>query len=138
MKISSMVYRSWRSLLERSGVRATSGTTKQVIPRIAPHPPTATRRSPGMKKIIAVAGLALAATGLAAPAHADNDSNFGSGVNAANNWNFTAADVCIQELAVVPALSDWSGNHKNNCSVGNVIDESAESAAAATGLSTAH
>ncbi|KAG0306786.1 hypothetical protein BGZ99_001670, partial [Dissophora globulifera] len=35
---------------------------------------------------------------------ADSDTNFGPGVNAANNWNFAAADVCIQELAVVPAL----------------------------------
>lgn len=75
-----------------------------------------------MKKIFSGAVLALATVALAAPAHADNDSNFGSGVNAANNWNFTAADVCIQELAVVPALSDWTGNHKNNCSNGNVID----------------
>lgn len=77
-----------------------------------------------MKKIISAAALVLAGVAMAAPAHADNDSNFGSGVNAANNWNFTAADVCIQELAVVPALSDWTGNHKNNCSNGNVIDHS--------------
>ncbi|MCX5442412.1 MULTISPECIES: hypothetical protein [unclassified Streptomyces] len=77
-----------------------------------------------MKKIITVAAMALAGTAMAVPAHADNDANFGSGVNAANNWNFTAADVCMQELAVVPALSDWTGNHKNNCSNGNVIDHS--------------
>ncbi|MFJ6573758.1 hypothetical protein ACIQNU_40835 [Streptomyces sp. NPDC091292] len=77
-----------------------------------------------MKKIIGIAAVALAAAGMATPAFADNDSNFGSGVNAANNWNFTAADVCIQELAVVPALSDWTGNHRNNCSNGNVIDHS--------------
>ncbi|WP_328946864.1 hypothetical protein OG259_40715 [Streptomyces sp. NBC_00250] len=77
-----------------------------------------------MKKIIAITALAFTGLALASPAHADNDSNFGSGVNAANNWNFTAADVCIQELAVVPALSDWTGNHKNNCSNGNVIDHS--------------
>lgn len=24
----------------------------------------------------------------------------------------------------MPALSDWTGNHKNNCSNGNVIDHS--------------
>ncbi|MFD3945663.1 hypothetical protein [Streptomyces sp. NPDC058579] len=77
-----------------------------------------------MKKIISLAALALVSAALVTPAHADNDSNFGSGVNAANNWNFTAADVCIQELAVVPALSDWTGNHANNCSNGNVIDHS--------------
>ncbi|MFE5487953.1 hypothetical protein [Streptomyces sp. NPDC056527] len=80
-----------------------------------------------MRKIITCGLLAAAALSAATPAFADNDSNFGSGVNAANNWNFTAADVCIQELAVVPALSDWTGNHKNNCSNGNVIDHSGSS-----------
>ncbi|MGW8355231.1 hypothetical protein [Streptomyces wedmorensis] len=64
------------------------------------------------------------ATPAATPAFADGDSDFGSGVNAANDWNFTAADVGIQELAVVPALSDWTGSHKNSCSDGNVIDHS--------------
>ncbi|MFI1810914.1 hypothetical protein ACH414_11350 [Streptomyces sp. NPDC020422] len=54
----------------------------------------------------------------------DGTDNFGSGVNAADNWNFTAADVCLQGLAVVPALSDWTGNHQNNCSNGNVVDHS--------------
>ncbi|MFD8206735.1 hypothetical protein ACFV2S_10070 [Streptomyces sp. NPDC059695] len=32
--------------------------------------------------------------------------------------------MCVQELAVVPALSDWPGDHKNNCSPGDVIDHS--------------
>ncbi|MFB7395190.1 hypothetical protein [Streptomyces sp. NPDC056191] len=79
-----------------------------------------------MRKIITCGLLAAAALVPAVPAFADNDSNFGSGVNAANNWNFTAADVCIQELAVVPALTDWTGNHKNNCSNGNVINHTAD------------
>lgn len=78
----------------------------------------------GMKKIITVAAMALAATAMAVPAHADNDADFGSGVNAANNWNFTAAAVCQQELAVVPILGDWVGDHVNNCSNGNIIDHS--------------
>ncbi|KMO94657.1 hypothetical protein [Streptomyces roseus] len=77
-----------------------------------------------MKKIITTTALALATVALAAPAHADNDSNFGGGVNAANNWNFTAAAVCLQEVAVAPALGDWVGDHANNCSNGNVIDHS--------------
>ncbi|WP_037628701.1 hypothetical protein [Streptomyces aureus] len=77
-----------------------------------------------MRKIITCGLLAAAAIAAVPPAFADNDSNFASGANAANNWNFSAADVCIQELAVVPALSDWTGNHKNNCSNGNVIDHS--------------
>ncbi|HEY9375070.1 hypothetical protein [Streptomyces sp.] len=78
-----------------------------------------------MNKIITAVALALAgAAALASPAHADNDSNFGSGVNAANNWNFTAAAVCLQEVAVVPVLGDWVGDHANNCSNGNVIDHS--------------
>ncbi|MGW6022157.1 hypothetical protein [Streptomyces sp. NPDC055099] len=59
---------------------------------------------------------------LATPAHADNESNFGGGPNAANNWNFTAAAVCLQEVAVVPVLGDYVSDHKNNCSNGNVID----------------
>ncbi|MGA4840997.1 hypothetical protein [Streptomyces sp. G45] len=77
-----------------------------------------------MKKMITAAVLVLAGLGPAAPAHADNDSNFGGGVNAANNWNFTAAAVCLQEVAVVPVLGDWTGDHVNNCSNGNVIDHS--------------
>lgn len=77
-----------------------------------------------MKKIIGIAAAALLAVGTATPAFADNDSNFGAGVNAANNWNFTAAAVCLQEVAVVPVLGDWVGDHTNNCSNGNVIDHS--------------
>ncbi|MGY4389822.1 hypothetical protein ACVWXB_003121 [Streptomyces sp. TE12347] len=86
-------------------------------------PPTA--RWQPMKKIVSAAALTVAALALATPAHADNDSNFGGGVNAANNWNFTAAAVCLQEVAVVPVLGDWVGDHANNCSNGNVIDHSA-------------
>ncbi|MCG8924911.1 hypothetical protein [Lentzea sp. CC55] len=55
---------------------------------------------------------------------ADDDSNFGPGVNAADNWNFSAAAVCLQEVAVVPVLGDWVGDHVNNCSNGTVIDHS--------------
>ncbi|GAA3030925.1 hypothetical protein [Actinokineospora globicatena] len=54
----------------------------------------------------------------------DLDTNFGGGVNAANNWNFTAAAVCLQEVAVVPVLGDYVSDHVNNCSNGNVIDHS--------------
>ncbi|MDX2393572.1 hypothetical protein NJL88_26640 [Streptomyces sp. DK15] len=59
-----------------------------------------------------------------ATAHADNDSDFGGGVNAANNWNFTADAVCAREVAVVPVPGDGVGDHANNCSngSGNVID----------------
>lgn len=74
-----------------------------------------------MKKIVSAAVLVLAGVALAAPAHADNGTDFGGGVNAANNWNFTADEVCHQELAVVPVGGDWTANH-NNCSNGNVID----------------
>ncbi|MEV0385491.1 hypothetical protein [Nonomuraea sp. NPDC050643] len=77
-----------------------------------------------MKKAFATTLLALGAAGIAAPAHADHDSNFGAGVNAANNWNFTAAAVCMHQVAVVPVLGDWVGDHVNNCSNGNVIDHS--------------
>ncbi|MEV6407304.1 hypothetical protein AB0M58_30935 [Streptomyces bobili] len=80
-----------------------------------------------MRKIV-IGGL-LAATALttSTPAlAADNDSNFGGGVNAADNWNFTAAAVCLQEVAVVPVLGDWVGEHVNNCSNGNVIDHASD------------
>ncbi|MFJ6723496.1 MULTISPECIES: hypothetical protein [unclassified Streptomyces] len=77
-----------------------------------------------MRKIIMTAALALTAVALAAPAHADDDTNFGPGVDAANNWNFSAAAVCFQELAVVPVGADWTGNHENHCANGNVIDHS--------------
>ncbi|WP_432061694.1 hypothetical protein [Streptomyces sp. S1] len=75
-----------------------------------------------MRKIITCGLLAAAALSAATPAFADDDSNFGGAVGSAANWTFTAADVCIQELAVVPALSDWTGIPHNNCSNGNVID----------------
>ncbi|MFI8963922.1 hypothetical protein ACIGO8_17615 [Streptomyces sp. NPDC053493] len=78
-----------------------------------------------MRKIISTTALLAAAlSATATPAFADNDSNFGGGVNAANNWNFTAAAVCLAEVAVVPVAGDWVGDHVNNCSNGNVIDHS--------------
>ncbi|MEU3046640.1 hypothetical protein ABZ705_08925 [Streptomyces sp. NPDC006984] len=77
-----------------------------------------------MRKIISTVTLALAAAALTTPAHADDDGNFGGGVDAANNWNFTAAAVCLQEVAVVPVLGDYVSDHVNNCSNGNVIDHS--------------
>ncbi|MFF5766748.1 hypothetical protein ACFY8F_29890 [Streptomyces tanashiensis] len=77
-----------------------------------------------MKKIIATAALALTSLALATPAHAGNDSNFGPGINAANNWNFSAAAVCFQELAVVPVGGAWTGDTVNHCVNGNVIDHS--------------
>lgn len=87
-----------------------------------------------MKKMIMCGVLAAAVVAGSAPAaFADNDTNFGSGVNAANNWNFTAAAVCLQEVAVVPVLGDWVGDHVNNCSNGNVIDHSAQAASEVVG-----
>ncbi|MFD3809017.1 hypothetical protein ACFWSF_37235 [Streptomyces sp. NPDC058611] len=68
-----------------------------------------------MKKIITATTLALAGVGLTAPAHADTASDLGSAVNAANNWNFTAAAVCLQEVAVVPVLGDWAWSGSSAC-----------------------
>ncbi|GAA2986543.1 hypothetical protein [Actinokineospora diospyrosa] len=65
---------------------------------------------------VATAGSALADGGV--------DLNFGVGVNAANNWNFSAASVCFQELAVVPVGGEWSGNTTNHCVNGNVLNHS--------------
>ncbi|MFE6165254.1 hypothetical protein ACFQ7F_40810 [Streptomyces sp. NPDC056486] len=79
-----------------------------------------------MKKITTLAGLlVLGSLALAAPAHADAESDFSDGTDAANNWNFTAAAVCLQEVAVVPVLGDWVSNPENNCANGNVIDHAA-------------
>ncbi|MFE9767865.1 hypothetical protein ACFYPC_25650 [Streptomyces sp. NPDC005808] len=85
-----------------------------------------------MRKIIVSGLLATAVLTTSTPAFADNDSNFGSGVNAANNWNFTAAAVCLQEVAVVPVLGDWVGDHTNNCTNGNVIDHASDAVRALT------
>ena len=76
---------------------------------------------PVMKKITGIAALVLVTVGMATPAFADDGDNLSSGVNAATNWAFSAPDVCAQELAVVPALSDWTGSHSDNCSNGNVL-----------------
>ncbi|MFC7266658.1 hypothetical protein [Streptomyces lutosisoli] len=76
------------------------------------------------KRTLAATALALSALALAAPAQADDDTNVGSGVNAANNWNFTAADVCVQELAVVPVGAPWAGDTTNTCTNGNVLAHS--------------
>lgn len=69
--------------------------------------------------------LPLAALALSAPAaYADTDSNFGPGVNAANNWNFSAAAVCFQELAVVPIGGASLSDTVNHCVNGNVLNHS--------------
>ncbi|WP_329331475.1 hypothetical protein OG866_01745 [Streptomyces sp. NBC_00663] len=76
-----------------------------------------------MKKIISLVVLTVAGLALAAPANADDgDSNLGPGVNAANNWNFSAASVCFQELAVVPVGGAWNANTVNRCVNGNVLN----------------
>ncbi|MDT0573628.1 hypothetical protein RM704_40365 [Streptomyces sp. DSM 3412] len=77
-----------------------------------------------MKKIMTLALLPAAALALASPAHADSDSNFGPGINAADNWNFSAAAVCFQEPAVVPVGGAWRGDTVNHCVNGNVLDHS--------------
>ncbi|MCX4731132.1 hypothetical protein OG611_08955 [Streptomyces sp. NBC_01363] len=51
---------------------------------------------------------------MAAPARADNDSNFASGVNAADNWDFTESATCLQEVTAVPVVGGWVGDHTNN------------------------
>jgi hypothetical protein len=79
-----------------------------------------------MKKITTLAGLVLGSIALAAaPAHADDGGDFADAANAAGGWNFTAAAVCLQELAVVPALGDgdWVGAQQDKCSLGNVLDQ---------------
>ena len=74
-----------------------------------------------MKKILACGVLTLAPAGAAGPAFAADDSNVGSGVNAANNRDFTAAATCVQEVAVVPVLGEHAGNNADSCANGNVL-----------------
>lgn len=74
-----------------------------------------------MKKIMSVAGLALAMTGLAAPAHAVNGSNLGSGVGVSDDWDAGSAATCLQEVAVAPVLGDYVGDHSDHCTDGSLI-----------------
>ncbi|MFJ3439509.1 hypothetical protein ACIPMU_39110 [Streptomyces cyaneofuscatus] len=75
-----------------------------------------------MKKIITCGAITLGLLGAVSPAaFADSD---GSGVNAASNWNFSAAAICTQETAVVPDLGDDAGP-AGPCSNGHVIDHPA-------------
>ncbi|MFI0982542.1 hypothetical protein ACH4SP_36735 [Streptomyces sp. NPDC021093] len=79
-----------------------------------------------MKKIILAAIPVLALSFGAPAAHAD-DNPFEGPVSAADNWNFSAGVVAIQEAAVVPVLGGFPGyvgDHDNNASNGNVIDHS--------------
>ncbi|WP_174855943.1 hypothetical protein [Streptomyces hyaluromycini] len=45
-------------------------------------------------------------------------------MNAANNWNFSAAAVYFQELAVVPVGGASAGDALNHCVNGNVLNHS--------------
>lgn len=74
-----------------------------------------------MKKPAVTAALALVALSLAVPAHADDDSDFGGGVSAVGDGNFTGSDSCLQELAVMPVFGGWTGNHQSDCSSGNTV-----------------
>ncbi|MFJ9127147.1 hypothetical protein ACIRJS_23955 [Streptomyces sp. NPDC102340] len=79
------------------------------------------RRSHCMKKLIGVAGLALAMTGLAAPAHAVNGSDLGSGIGVSDDWDAGSAATCLQEVAVAPVLGDHVGAHADHCTDGSLI-----------------
>ncbi|MEU6459946.1 hypothetical protein [Streptomyces sp. NPDC047065] len=76
-----------------------------------------------MRKITSCGLITLAALAATTPAFATDGTNSGSGVNTANNWNFSAAAVCLQEIAVVPVLGDYTSDHVNQCSLGNVAEE---------------
>jgi hypothetical protein len=79
-----------------------------------------------MKKIMLMVVPVFALSFATPIAHAD-DGPFDGAVAAADNWNFSAGVVCLQEVAIVPALSGipgYVGDHDNNCSNGNVIDHS--------------
>ncbi|ANZ42033.1 hypothetical protein BBK82_44995 [Lentzea guizhouensis] len=69
--------------------------------------------------VLAAAGAALAA---ASPALADDDLAFGPGVNASNNWDYTAVRTCFQELAVVPVGGSTVVDAVDHCVQGNVLN----------------
>ncbi|MDT7846697.1 hypothetical protein [Streptomyces justiciae] len=71
-----------------------------------------------MKKIIALTALTVAGLAFTTPANADD----GPGVDAASNWNFSAASVCFQELATVPVGGVLDGSTVNHCTNGNVLN----------------
>ncbi|MFF9103424.1 hypothetical protein ACF1AU_22890 [Streptomyces rubrogriseus] len=79
-----------------------------------------------IRKIISGGLLTIAALSATTPAFADDEANPGSGVDSANNWNFSAVAVCLQEVAVVPVLGDYPHDHANHCSLGNVLDQTVD------------
>lgn len=83
-----------------------------------------------MNRILTAAALAACAAAALVSvtptgAAADDDSNFGPGIDATANWAFSAASVCFQELAVVPVGGAWNGNIVNHCVNGNVLNHPA-------------
>ncbi|WP_217254062.1 hypothetical protein [Streptomyces sp. AC602_WCS936] len=74
-----------------------------------------------MKKIV-FAGVPALALLLAAPAaHANTGPALGGTVDAASDWAFSTATVCLQEVAIVPQ-DGKALDHVNHCLDGNVID----------------
>ncbi|MEW1908252.1 hypothetical protein AB0442_07305 [Kitasatospora sp. NPDC085895] len=59
----------------------------------------------------------------AAPAAADTTDSLVGAINAAENWNFSAVAVCLQELAVVPVGGAWTGTTANSCTDGNIVND---------------
>ncbi|MFF8732007.1 hypothetical protein ACF073_36865 [Streptomyces sp. NPDC015171] len=68
-----------------------------------------------MKKVVAATALAVASIALAAPAHADDDWNFATGIG-------PVPETVGQEVAKVPVLAAYVGNQKNNAANGNVLE----------------
>jgi hypothetical protein len=67
-----------------------------------------------MKKISAIAALTMAGLALATPAHADNDSDLGRGINVAGHQSLTTANLCKQAFALVPVAAPWTGDAVND------------------------
>ncbi|MET8223478.1 hypothetical protein [Streptomyces sp. NPDC005301] len=94
-------------------------------PSNAAYPVDSCTRFLIMKKIMSIAAVVLAATGVATPAVAGDDTDSSSGGNASSDWNFSVEDVCKQELAVIPTLASLSGAAPGrHCSDGNIINPS--------------
>lgn len=67
--------------------------------------------------VLTAAGATLAAVSpaVASPGIAEGEPN------PAATWDFSAAPVCFQELAVLPAGGGWAGDVANHCVNGNVL-----------------
>ena len=67
-----------------------------------------------MKKISALAALAIVGLALATPAHADDNNNVSGPIVLTPHQNPFGADLCSGALALVPWAAPWAGTALND------------------------